>query len=155
MIEDKKEKEFRSKVLKILKAYQKVKGAKWNAQKILDQISSEELHKRAEIMLKTQTEYEKMKGGKKTRKKRKRRKNRTRRVQRGGQWEYFLNPFIIIAIAGMYIAQFGIGPIPPLFDNSQEAAIRAQWAQENIEEAKLTDRYSTQTRRASYRNTPN
>jgi len=43
-----------------------------------------------EKFLKTQDEYEKMKGGKrkrKTRNKRKRRKNRTRKVQRGG-WEY-------------------------------------------------------------------
>jgi hypothetical protein len=123
MVENKKEKEFRNKILKILKAYQKVNGVKWNAQKIMDQISSEELHKMAETMFKTQTEYEKMKGGKKTRKKRKKRKNRTRRVQRGGQWaEYGIASVIYLcsgALIAWYVSNVFNAPDPPAQPTAQ------------------------------------
>lgn len=89
MVAENKEKEFRKKLINFLKSYEKVKKKKGDPQKLVDNISSKELHDMAEDYLKTKKGHENMKGGKRSRRRKRKRKNRTRKIQHGGQWELF------------------------------------------------------------------
>ena len=63
-------------------------------EKIIDGIKTKELHDMAEDFLKTKKNYETMEGGKRSR--RRRRKKKTRKNQRGGQWELFNGPVVVM-----------------------------------------------------------
>ena len=105
MVANNKEKEFRKNLVKFLKSYEKEKNIKGDAQKIVDNISSKELHDMAEDFLKTKKGLENMKGGKKSRRRRRKRKNKTRKIQHGGQWELFGVP--VVYMVGAAVAAVG------------------------------------------------
>jgi len=105
---------FREKLIKFLTAYKNKNGLKMDIVETVNNMSDDCLHDLGEKFLKTQDEYETMKGGKRKRKtrknkrnKRKRRKNRTRKVQRGGQFNRFTVINIIVAVASFILGRYG------------------------------------------------
>ena len=89
MVANNKENDFRKNLVKFLKSYEKEKNIKGDAQKIVDNINSKELHDMAEDFLKTKKGHESMKGGKRSRRRKRKRRRKTRKIQHGGQWELF------------------------------------------------------------------
>ena len=91
-----REGKFRQKLVKYLDTYLQVSNnkIKYDAKKIVDSITSENLHNMAENFLKTNEEYKNKKGGRKSRKK----KNKSRRVQRGGEWDRYYILEIVISV---------------------------------------------------------